>query len=361
MGKKPTKQTGTKAGAVPAPITVPALKVNQGDATFYVFSMKASELWPMVSINRRSETEDRGYQRVLSNARVEAVANHIRTGRSLPNSVLIALDEATYDAANRSLTIPAGKDIGWVIDGQHRMAGAHEAADNDQRPDHVDIELCVIAFVGVDLAFQIEQFVTINREAKGVPTSLVYDLLSHLPGQKKPGEIANERAASIANALRLDAKSPVFNRIVVTSSPAKGQVSITNFVRKIAPLVHPDRGILKTYTLPEQQGVVANYFAALRSTYPEQWSKSDIIFFRTVGFGAMINMFEEIFQITLSEQGGFAIKDVEQTLKAVKHFDFSQWANYGSGNKAETEAAQDFRTDFNRVRMSSTSGKGLRL
>lgn len=361
MAKKPAKHAGAKAGAVPAPITLPALKVVQGGATFYVFSMKASELWPIVSINRRSETEDRGYQRVLSQARVEAVANHIRAGRSLPNSVLIALDQATYSAASHSLTIPAGKDIGWVIDGQHRMAGAHEAAENDQQPDRVDIELCVIAFVGVDLAFQIEQFVTINREAKGVPTSLVYDLLSHLPGQKKPGEIANERAASIANALRVDAKSPLFNRIVVTSSPAKGQVSITNFVRKVAPMVHPERGILRTYTLPEQQGVVANYFSALRSTYTEQWTKSDIIFFRTVGFGAMMNMFEEVFQITLSEQGGFSVKDIEQTLKVVKHFEFTQWANYGSGNKAEIEAAQDFRTDFNRARLSTTSAKGLRL
>ncbi len=137
MAKKPAKQSGTKSGHLPTGIRVPALCIKQDDTEFYVFGLKASVLWPMVSINRRSEIEDRGYQRVLSQARVEAVANHIKSGHPLPNSVLIALDKASYDARGRTLTIPSGKDIGWVIDGQHRIAGAHEAAAED------DIELCV--------------------------------------------------------------------------------------------------------------------------------------------------------------------------------------------------------------------------
>ncbi|WP_333605764.1 DGQHR domain-containing protein [Novosphingobium sp.] len=349
--KKPAKHTGVKQGALTAPRTVPALRVVQGDSRFYVFNMKASELWPMVSINRRSETEDRGYQRVLSQARVEAVANHIKSGRPVPNSVLISLDKAEYDEQSGRLTIPKGTDIGWVIDGQHRIAGSHEASAE------VDIELCVFAFEGVDQEFQIEQFITINREAKGVPTSLVYDLLSHLPNRKKPADVANERAAEIANELRRDEKSALYNRIVVTQSPSKGKVSITNFVRKIAPLVHPDRGALKVYTLPEQKGIIGNYFSALKKIYPDQWAKADNIFFRTIGFGAMLNMFDEIFTLTLSEHGGFKIEDIEATLKGVKHFEFSAWDSYGSGNKAEMEAASDFRTDFNRSRTNISKAK----
>ena len=352
--KKPSKHTGVKQGSLAAPHAVQALRVVQGTSTFYVFTLKASELWPMVSINRRSETEDRGYQRVLSQARVEAVANHIKSGRPVPNSVLISLDKADYDERTSILTIPKGTDIGWVIDGQHRIAGAHEASQD------VDIELCVFAFEGVDQEFQIEQFITINREAKGVPTSLVYDLLSHLPNRKRPADIANERAAEIANDLRHDEQSALYNRIVVTQSPTKGRVSITNFVRKIAPLVHPDRGALRVYTLPEQRGIIGNYFAALKKIYPEQWAKSDNIFFRTIGFGAMLNIFEEIFTLTLSHGGGFQVHDIEQTLKGMKHFEFSSWDSYGSGNKAEMEAASDFRTDFNRSR-SHISNSKIRL
>lgn len=355
MARRPAKQTGPKKGKLAAPLVVDAIKVEQGSVSFYVFKLKASQLWPMVSINRRSESEDRGYQRVLSNARVDAVATHIRSGKPLPNNVLIALDKGSYDPATAKLTIPAGEDLGWVIDGQHRIAGAHEAAA--QR----DIELCVFAFLGVDQEFQIEQFITINREQKGVPTALVYDLLSHLPNRKRPADIATERAAEIANELRRDPKSALMGRIVVTQSPGKGQVSITNFVRKIAPLVHPERGTLKPWTLPEQVKIISNYFGALKETYPEQWSKSDNIFFRTVGFGAMMNMFEEIFQVALATEGGVRVSELKQVMKGVAHFDFGQWTSYGSGNKAEIEAAQDFRIDWNRSRASASKTKSIRI
>lgn len=355
MARKPAKQSGKKTGSLASSIIVPATKVHQGEHEFYVFVMKASKLWPMVSINRRLEDEDRGYQRVLSTSRTAAVASHIKSGNPIPNSVLIALDKAIYSATKKELSIPKGVDIGWVIDGQHRIAGAFEAL-----PD-VDIELCVFAFVGVDLEFQIEQFVTINREAKGVPTSLVYDLLSYLPSKTTPAEVANERAIEIAKTLRKEKGSPLQNRIVTTQSPRVGQVSITNFVRKVAPLVHPERGRLRNHSLLEQNKILSNYFKGLRQSFPEEWEKSDNIFFKTIGFGAMMNVFEEVFDFTITEQNGFAAKDISQTLKGVRDFDFGQWRSYGTGNKAELEAAQDFKTDLLKARAKNPQTKGLRL
>lgn len=352
MAGKISKQSGLKRGENKTPLNLEAIEITQGDVKFYAFKIKASVLWPMVSINRRAETEDRGYQRVLSMGRVKAVSDHINAGRPLPNSVLIALDEAKWNPTKGILSIPAGKDIGWVIDGQHRIAGAHEAKDE------TDIELLVAAFVEADYEFQIEQFITINREQKGVPTSLVYDLLSHLPGKKKPSDIAVDRAAEIANELRRD-PGPLKGRIVVTQSPGKGQISITNFVRKISPLVHPERGILKTFTLPEQKKIFDNYFEAIRQIYPDEWTKSDNIFFKTVGFGAMMNVFDDIWQIVLSTQHSFSVSDIKVVLKRVSDFDFSQWNSYGSGNKAELEAAQDYRTDL--LRSRANESKRIRL
>lgn len=358
---KPAKQTGKKTGTVKKSVNFKATEVTQGQNKFYMFKAKASELWSMLSINRRLEEKDEGYQRVLSNARVSAVANHIRSGQPIPNTILIGLDGAKYSSRTASITIPAGSDVGWVIDGQHRLAGAHEAAVGEGGVKKVDIELSVIAFLGVTEAFQIEQFVTVNREAKGVPTALVYDLLKHLPGRKNANEIATERAAEIANEMRADKDSVFFQRIVVTTSPRQGQVSITNFVRKVSPHVHPDRGILKVYTLPEQRKILENYFDALRVTFPEQWRKADNVFFRTIGFGAMLNMFEEVFQHTIStREASFKVKDIAAVLEGVSHFEFDQWSAYGSGTKAELEAAQDFRTDFKRAQRKNAAG-GLKL
>jgi DGQHR domain-containing protein len=347
MAKKPSKQSDKKIGGLEKPISVKALPITQGGHTFYVFVMDASKLWSFASISRRHEKKDEGYQRVLSTSRVDAAMKFIQAGEPIPNNILLALEGAKYDEKTGKLKIPAGTDVAWVIDGQHRLAAAHLAAEQGK-----DIQLVVVAFVNVDTEFQISQFITINREAKGVPTSLLYDLLKHLPGEKKPTEIANELAAEIANILRKKKDSVFRDRIVVTSSPRKGsQLSITNFVRKIAPLVHPERGSLKVFTLNEQAGIIDNYYGGIKEAFPEQWSYSDNVFFQTIGFGAVMNVFEEVFTSISVAKGRFHMSDVAEEFSRIASFDFKQWSSYGSGNKAEIEAAQDLRLDMNRARV----------
>lgn len=154
------------------------------------FSARASDLWKIVSINQKIEDKDEGYQRTLSASRVRRIKQYIEGGNALPTSILVSFDRFTLSEDGLTLTVPNHTGAGWVIDGQHRLAGAHEA----NKP----IDLPVIAFLGLDVDEQIFQFVTINKEAKGVPTSLYYDLLKHLPPEKKPAEVAKEKAADIA-------------------------------------------------------------------------------------------------------------------------------------------------------------------
>jgi hypothetical protein len=197
---------------------------------------------------------------------------------------------------------------------------------------------------------------TINREGKNVPTSLYLDLLKHLPKLKTPGEVAAERATDIANDLRRNKDSIFYGRIVVTTSPGKGQVSIVNFVRKLTPYVNPEKGLLNLFTLSQQINIVDNYFNAVRSTYSEEWKKTDSIFFKTVGFGALMNVFEDIFKECTMQGEGFRVSDIVDVLRPLQNFDFAQWSSKGSGNKAEMEAAKDFQVDFARSVEKRRSG-----
>lgn len=341
--KKPAKQSEKKQGKLDAPISVDCIELVQGTSKLYVFVMKASELWNMVSINRRDTDKNEGYQRVLPNSRVKAVSAYINDGNPIPNSILVAFDNATFDAKSKQLHIPAGTDVGWVIDGQHRLAGAHEASIQYSK----DYELVVIGLLDADEDKQIEYFVTINREAKGVPTSLVLDLLKKIPRQK-PADVANERAADLARALREENTSPLFARIVI-DSPSKGQISLVNFVRKVTPLVHQQSGRLKIYTFEQQKTIISNYFQAIKEVYKEEWRKENPVFFRTVGFGALMNVFDRVFNECTDRYSSFAPADIKRLLDLVADFDFGQWTEYGSGNKAETDAAQDFLIDFERA------------
>src|SRR6185437_5156517 len=102
---------------------------------------------------------------------------------------------------------------------------------------------------------QVEQFITINREAKNVPTSLYLDLLHNL-SFKSLADQARERATDLATQLRRDEDSPFFERIAVTAAPKPGQISLVNFVRKILPHVTRDKGILGAYSEREQGAVI---------------------------------------------------------------------------------------------------------
>lgn len=330
------KDRTKKTGQIRSPLVFKATEFHQGGQKIYLFSAKASVLYEALSINRRIEDKDEGYQRTLSLGRVQAISKFVANRKtSMPSAIIVCFDKGTFK--NGTLTIPARRNVGWVIDGQHRLAGCHAAA-----LEGTNIDLAVVAFIGLTEQKQIEQFVVINRESRNVPTSLYLDLLGKLPF-KQAGEAAKERAADIANTLKRDEDSVFFERIVVTNSPSDGQVSLVNFVRKISPLVTQDKGLLGAYTIREQTAVVNNYFRAFSLVYSKEFTARSSIFFKTVGFGALWNVFQNFFSQTLGRSGGFQVKDAVSVLQKVSDFDFGAWRGYGTGNQAELVAAEDFR------------------
>ncbi len=338
--KKAAKKADKKSGKIATPLRFPASEIQQSDHKLYVFKAKASVLYAALSINRRVEDKDQGYQRVLSLSRVQAITNYITQKRSIPTAIVVSFDKATFNAAKRELRVPAGTDVGWVIDGQHRLAGADAAARAG-----IDIEMPVVAFIGLTTISQVNQFVTINKEAKNVPTSLYLDLLGKLPN-KSAAESAKDRAIDIATELRRSEDSPFFDKIVVTVAPKKGQISLTNFVRKIAPIVSQDKGILGTSPEREQRAVISNYYKGLSQVFEREFSAKESMFFKTVGFGALWNAFPTFFSLTLTHQTGFEVKDVVAIFKRIESFDFSSWKQFGSGNAAENLAGDDLKASL---------------
>ena len=62
-----------------------------------------------------------------------------------------------------------------------------------------------------------------------------------------------------------------------------------------------------------------------------------------------MNIFEPIFKESTMHGQGFRVSDVVELLEAMKTFNFGQWREIGTGNKAETDAARDFLVDFGRA------------
>lgn len=338
--KAPSDRASKHTGVVKQTLKFPAIEFKQSSHTLYIFKADASVLYNCLSISRRFANKDEGYQRALSPSRVQAITRYISQKRPLPGAVIVCLDSAHFNRNKNEISISPGTDVGWVIDGQHRLAGAEMASRGG-----VSIELPVVAFLELSQERQIEQFVVINREAKNVPTSLYLDLLGKLPN-KRAADAAKERAVDLATELRRNEESPFFERIVVTVAPKDGQLSLVNFVRKISPLVTQDKGILGAYTVREQVAVISNYYEGLRQVFSKEFATKGSVFFKTVGFGALWNVFPTFFSLTLKNHKGFQVKDVVSIFKGIPNFDFSTWNQYGSGNQAETLAGEDLKASL---------------
>ena len=121
-----------------------------------------------------------------------------------------------------------------------------------------------------------------------------------------------------------------------------------------------EKGMLYVYTEREQSAVVSNYFKGLRQVFSKEFDKRDSIFFKTVGFGALWNAFPTFFNLAVKNQKGFTVSDVVAVFKRIEGFDFSAWAQYGTGNQAEINAGDDLKTEL-LIGFNATQGGSLRV
>ena len=114
-------------------------------------------------------------------------------------------------------------------------------------------------------------------------------------------------------------------------------------VRKVAPLVLENRGILSRYYEREQRGIIDNYFKGIQNVYADEFRRADPVFFRTIGFGAMLNAFPVFFSTCLAKFSGFTVEDTTKVFRQIGELPIDAWRKMGSGNLAETQAGDDVR------------------
>lgn len=335
-------------------VSFDCITITQGKHTLALFAASVKALWQITAINQRDSDKDKGYQRVLSAGRVDSIVRYVEKKNPIPNSVLVTFNSAKFNRAKTQLIVPKKPQAGWIIDGQHRLAGIHKSG--------IDMEIAVVAFLGLDVKEQIEQFIRINREAKNVPSSLYIDLLKHLP-DKSDADTAKERAADIANELRKDDDSPFFGKIVMIGNPKAGEISLTNFARKIAPLVQRNKGKLGIYSIATQIGIIKNYYRALAHVFPDAYSPKEgiSVFFKTLGFGALMNALPVVFDLCMRDQKGFRVEDLMKILKRVDDFDFEDWEQIGTGSQAEILAGEDISGQLLSRHQDGDAEEGLDL
>jgi DGQHR domain-containing protein len=141
----------------------------------------AGALVDRYEVPQRDHRRKAGYQRPVSQTRVNKLAADLRDGHvDLPTAVLLnirAASDSLLEKVTNTTGIfhPNGHQL-FVVDGQHRLAALAKLVEED--PERwSDYEVSFVCMIGATELEEMRQFYVVNSTAKSVRTDLALDLL----------------------------------------------------------------------------------------------------------------------------------------------------------------------------------------
>lgn len=295
------------------------IKVEQPIGTFYITSMEASTLAKIAKVERRQENPD-AVQREQSEKRIKEIAEYCgESDATFPTPIIIAVDEdANVELTDTKFRFSGNEKIGDVIDGQHRLEGLKAS-------NHIEkFELPVVLMFNLYPEEKAYVFSIINSKQTRVNMSLIYDLFA-LSSIRSPYRTCHETA----RALNKEVSSPFHNRLKMLGKKVAGQelasLSQGTFIKYMLELIsrkpdedtrklkqgeeltHDEKPVLRNYFINCDDTVLykimLNLFSGVRDAFPDEWKNPDeFIISKSIGFGAVIKAFPEIYKIGVEQK-----------------------------------------------------------
>lgn len=194
-------------------LSIPAFRVVSNNIEMYNFFVAPDDLIKISYVARREAGKKDFYQRMIDPSRLTKISEFLESGGVFPTNIVIGINEefkfkkAVFNGFGQFpdwlsfgiLTFPKSYQSCWIIDGQHRLFSFKKGMCQ---------KLPVLAFGNIDLNKQTRFFLEVNKEAKPISSTLIWDLVGDLSPQSEDGIISN--AVKITN----------------TVLPFKGKISI---------------------------------------------------------------------------------------------------------------------------------------
>lgn len=319
-------------------LSIPAARVHQGSLLLYATSMKVGDLVSNNFYNVETldpdDINDKGYQRLLNQARANKLADYVLRGQDhqdafLPTSIFLATHKSIpYDAQRNLLSIDTDSLCPFsVVDGQHRLEGLRKAAAQDERvlnfeiPVNIAVELSKIA--------QMCHFLIVNTTQKSVDKSVEQRIIARLSAAMNvedmpslPKWILNtvekrevEKAVKYVDFLNTEKDSPWQGRIEMANSDANGaSISQRSFVKAIVKYVLTTSNPL-TITVNDfdrERKIFLNYWKAVCNILDDG---NATVLYKYNGV-ELFCRFSIPFFMRLQDRGSFTVATMEQTLRS---------------------------------------------
>ncbi len=298
------------------PLTVFASRTFVGKVAMYLFFINPTVLLEYSYVARRSLRDERYYQRMIKEGRLNKIADYVDNNNIIPNNIIIAFGEkikkdvhfkpldadflnSTQKLDNFGVTFgilefPRDYRSCWVIDGQHRLYAFARVKKPASMP--------ILAFHDLEKEKQAKIFLDINKFQKPVPNDLLWDLNGVLIRSEPDGIISNV-------VKRLNSIEPLLNSIYIPSicfkkDPQLLKIGSVCTSLKNTGMGHPNtvnatKNPFHDTNIESMQNrltkAISIYFSCVKEIMPDEWKKGKKGVLLSDGpFSVMIKLFERI-------------------------------------------------------------------
>jgi len=266
-------------------VEVPALALSQSPGrTIFAFGVDAKLIPTFATVSRAARDEDGkllGYQRPEVRRHITEIKRFIESETAMvPNALVLAFDErvifkptttTTGDTTPGVLQIPITEGdeakVGWIVDGQQRVAAIREALVES-------FPMFVVGFIAHSDAEAREQFMLVNN-TKPLPRSLIHELLPGVDA-RMPTHLARRKyPATLLELLNYDQASPLYLSIATATNHGARikDNSILKFLENSLSdgVLYRIRMVEGDKTQQVMLQVLFNFWHAVKETWPELW------------------------------------------------------------------------------------------
>jgi DNA sulfur modification protein DndB len=293
----------------------PAVEVKMGDRRFFLSSIPATVLYECSKISRAEEDPEEGFQRHLDKRRATRIAGYLDDGYLIPGAIILSAQKSAqlqFDGSAISFVPVPGAFI--VIDGQHRLFGAHKATSA--------LELPVSILNALDAEEEVQYFLDINTNQKGVPRTLQIEVEKFRADRETLDQVRHK----LFHELNDRPVSPLCGRLSATKS-VRGKLSHVPFKDGIDPILA--WAVIRDLPYEKQVQVLINFLNAVREVLIDSVG-DDSRLVNAAFFQALMMSFKDIVHEVRSARKKLTEEAFTEVVEPLKGID---WDSHKGTNK----------------------------
>lgn len=204
--------------------------ITQGEHKFYSGTMEIELVATTCSTNPRENDPVMGFQRTLDESRSQSIADYIRTGGTIPSSIILSAQpesELSYNSKNKTITFNDSQNSFLILDGQHRVFGFRKLLN-----EGVKYRVPVIIYNELSPIQEARIFIDINTLQKPVPKELLLDIKRLADRESDDERLLDE----LFTCFETESDSYLFNKLSRIDKQ-RGKISKVTFYDSMKPML----------------------------------------------------------------------------------------------------------------------------